>query len=516
MTRRFDPIILWQIAVGVLLLAGWEFVGRVSGGTWTSRPSLIAAKLAVWFQGSIYPDIATTLTEVVTGLVAGTLLGVLAGLLLGRSPITAGILRPIVVAFYSVPLIALAPLFIMFFGLDMLPKIVLVTIVVFFLLFFNTFAGASSVDRELIAQVQLMGSTRREKFQKVVAPASMAWIIGGIRTALPYALVAATTGEMLAARRGLGFLLSDAASQFDMTSLYAALFILMLLGLGGRRDRHLGRAAHAAVASCRGVTSPRRSVWPASARRFVTRDREVEALQPIDLTIQDHEFVALVGPSGCGKSTILNLIAGLLQPNSGVVSYDGVAVGGLNRAVGYMTQKDTLLPWRTAADNIRIALELKCRAVPRAEAEARVAQMIGLVGLSGFERHYPAELSGGMRKRVALARTLIYEPETLLMDEPFGALDAQLKLLMLDQLQELTRQRHMTVVFVTHDLGEAITLADRVVVFSARPGRIRTIRTVDMPRPRDVFRIRFTEDFSHLHEALWDELKDEVTRGTDV
>jgi NitT/TauT family transport system ATP-binding protein len=251
-------------------------------------------------------------------------------------------------------------------------------------------------------------------------------------------------------------------------------------------------------------------------KRFNTRDREIEALQPIDLAIHDHEFVALVGPSGCGKSTILNLIAGLLQPSGGVVSYDGVAVSELNRQVGYMTQKDTLLPWRTAADNIRIALELKHRAVPRAEANARVARMINLVGLTGFERHYPAELSGGMRKRVGLARTLIYEPETLLMDEPFGALDAQLKLLMLDQLQELTRQRRMTVVFVTHDLGEAITLADRVVVFSARPGRIRTIRSVDLPRPRDVFRIRFTEDFSHLHEALWDELKDEVARGTDV
>jgi NitT/TauT family transport system ATP-binding protein len=181
-----------------------------------------------------------------------------------------------------------------------------------------------------------------------------------------------------------------------------------------------------------------------------------------------------------------------------------------------MTQKDTLLPWRTAADNVRIALELKCRAVKRAEADARTAQMLALVGLTGFEKHYPAELSGGMRKRVALARTLIYQPETLLMDEPFGALDAQLKLLMLDQLQELTRQRRMTVVFVTHDLGEAITLADRVVVFSARPGRIRAIRDVRLPRPRDVFRIRFTEDFAHLHEQLWDELKDEVTRGTDV
>jgi NitT/TauT family transport system permease protein len=250
MKRRFDPIVLWQITVGVLLIGGWEAVGRISGGMWTSRPSLIAMKLADWLQGSIYAHAATTLTEVVTGLLVGSLLGVLAGLLLGRSPIAAGILRPIVVAFYSIPLIALAPLFIMFFGLDMLPKIVLTGIVVFFLLFFNTFAGASSVDHDLIAQVQLMGSTRRELFQKVVAPACMAWIIGGIKTALPYALVAATTGEMLAARRGLGFLLSDAASQFNMTSLYAALFILMLLGLATSEaatwgERHLLRWRHA-------------------------------------------------------------------------------------------------------------------------------------------------------------------------------------------------------------------------------------------------------------------------------
>lgn len=231
MRQRIDYTIVWQIVVGVALLAGWEAIGRISGGVWTSRPSLIAVKLAEWLQGKLYIHLATTVTEVVVGLVTGSAMGVLAGLLLGRSPVASGILRPIVVAFYSVPLVAMAPLFIMFFGLDMTPKIILVTLVVFFLLFFNTFAGASSVDRDLVAQIELMGSTRREKFQKVVAPACMAWIIGGIRTALPYALVAATTGEMLAARRGVGFLLSDAASQFDMTSLYAALFVLMVLGL---------------------------------------------------------------------------------------------------------------------------------------------------------------------------------------------------------------------------------------------------------------------------------------------
>ncbi len=253
-----------------------------------------------------------------------------------------------------------------------------------------------------------------------------------------------------------------------------------------------------------------------TGKRFVIRGKEIRALQPVDLEVRREEFVALVGPSGCGKSTILNLVSGLLQPSEGQVFYDGAPLAGLNRRVGYMTQKDTLLPWRNAADNIRISLELKCRSTPRREAAERVAQMIELVGLKGFENHYPAELSGGMRKRVALARTLIYEPETLLMDEPFGALDAQLKLVMLDQLQRLTRLRRMTVIFVTHDLGEAIMLADRVVVFSGRPGRIRTIRDIPLPRPRDIFKVRFTEQFARLHEELWDELKDEVVHGVDL
>jgi NitT/TauT family transport system ATP-binding protein len=251
-------------------------------------------------------------------------------------------------------------------------------------------------------------------------------------------------------------------------------------------------------------------------KRFFVRGRQIDALQPIDLEVRPKEFIALVGPSGCGKSTILNLVAGLMKPNEGRVFYDDQPVTGINRRVGYMTQKDTLLPWRNTIDNIRVPLELKCRSMPRSEAEDKVAQMIDLVGLKGFEHHYPSELSGGMRKRAALARTLIYEPETLLMDEPFGALDAQLKLLMLHELQHLTRLRRMTVVFVTHDLGEAISLADRVVVFSARPGRIRKVREVTLPKPRDVFKVRFTEAFAHLYEELWDELKDEVRKGTDV
>ncbi len=251
-------------------------------------------------------------------------------------------------------------------------------------------------------------------------------------------------------------------------------------------------------------------------KRFSTRGEEVHALGPASLSIKSQEFVALVGPSGCGKSTVLNLVAGLLRPSRGAVSYNGNGVNGLNRLVGYMTQRDTLLPWRNVVENIGIALELRCRDVPAKERAERIAQLIEQVGLRGFERHYPAELSGGMRKRVALARTLIYEPETLLMDEPFGALDAQLKLLMQGQLQALTTQRRITVIFVTHDLGEAIAMADRVVVFTGRPGCIRAVRDVPLERPRDVFNIRFSQAFARLHEELWNELKDEVRRGTDI
>ncbi|MEA2876035.1 MAG: sulfonate transport system ATP-binding protein [Hyphomicrobiales bacterium] len=274
-------------------------------------------------------------------------------------------------------------------------------------------------------------------------------------------------------------------------------------------------AAARAVAAAAGTPVAKIRLLRAE-KTFQVRGQGIEAVHPTDLDIRPHEFIALVGPSGCGKSTILNMIAGLMRPTAGEVLYDDQPVSGPNRRVGYMTQKDTLLPWRTTRDNIRIALELKSHATPRAEADERVRQMIELVGLTGFENHTPAELSGGMRKRAAMARTLIYEPETLLMDEPFGALDSQLKLLMLDQLQSLTQHRHMSVVFVTHDLGEAITLSDRIVVMSARPGRIRAIHDVKLERPRDVFKVRFTPAFSEQHERLWDELKDDIIKGTDV
>jgi NitT/TauT family transport system ATP-binding protein len=243
-------------------------------------------------------------------------------------------------------------------------------------------------------------------------------------------------------------------------------------------------------------------------RRFRSRSGTVVACEDVNLSVRRGEFMAIVGPSGCGKSTLLNMAAGLMAPSTGQVFYDGRPVPAPNTNVGYLTQRDTLLPWRTVEDNVAIALEL--RGQSRADRLRNAHEWLDRVGLTGFEKSFPAQLSGGMRRRVALARTLAYEPETILMDEPFGALDAQLRMVMHEELLKLWTGTRKTVIFVTHDLAEALTLADRIAVFSARPGRIRSIEVVDLPRPRDVFRIRFDPHFGELHDRLWSYLEASV------
>lgn len=249
-------------------------------------------------------------------------------------------------------------------------------------------------------------------------------------------------------------------------------------------------------------------------KRYVGRGREVVALDHVSLSIEDGEFVAFVGPSGCGKSTLLNMIAGIIPMTSGTILHEGQAVTAINRRVGYLTQADSVLPWRTVEQNVGLPLEY--RGVPAAQRRARIEEMLALVDLKGFGKAFPKELSGGMRKRVALAQMLAYEPETLLMDEPFGALDAQLKLVMQQQLLRIWQERKKTIVFVTHDLAEAIALASRVVVFSGRPGKIKYIETIDIPYPRDVFKVRFLPAFEAAYDNLWRELSPEIAKGEDL
>jgi len=236
------------------------------------------------------------------------------------------------------------------------------------------------------------------------------------------------------------------------------------------------------------------------------------AVKDVNLAVADGEFVSVVGPTGCGKSTLLNVAAGLLKPSSGTLRVFGDPLAGVNRKAGYMFQSEALMPWRTALANVTAGLEF--RGVERAEARRRGEEWLERVGLAGFGDRYPHQLSGGMRKRTSLAQMLILDPQILLMDEPFSALDIQTRQLMENELLELWSADRKSVIFITHDLEEAISLSDRVVVLSAGPAThpIGDF-VIDLPRPRDVQEIRLSPRFIELHDRIWHSMKEEVLKG---
>jgi NitT/TauT family transport system ATP-binding protein len=234
-----------------------------------------------------------------------------------------------------------------------------------------------------------------------------------------------------------------------------------------------------------------------------------QAVSNVSFAVARGEFLSVVGPTGCGKSTLLHVAAGLLQPSSGAVLVGGERLSGINRRAGYLFQADALMPWRSARENVETGLRFA--GVDRAEARERADAWLGRVGLSGFDDCYPHQLSGGMRKRVALAQVLILEPQILLMDEPFAALDVQTRQLMGNELLDLWSADRRSAVFITHDLEEAIALSDRVLLLSAGPGTqvIGEFR-IDLPRPRDAAEIRLTPRFLALHGQIWRALRSEV------
>ena len=242
---------------------------------------------------------------------------------------------------------------------------------------------------------------------------------------------------------------------------------------------------------------------------FKSKDREpVTALRDFNLEVGKGEFVSIVGPSGCGKSTFLNLLLGLIKPDSGEMKLDGAPIAGPGQERAMVFQEFGLLPWRTVRANVELGLELKGISSP--ERSQRATELIKLVGLKDFERHYPHELSGGMKQRVGLARALATEPQVLLMDEPFAALDAQTRDLMQTELLEIWERTKKTVLFVTHSIEEAAYLSDRVIVMTARPGRAKGTLKIQLPRPRD-YEMRLTPEFNEIKSRIWDVLKEELT-----
>ena len=234
----------------------------------------------------------------------------------------------------------------------------------------------------------------------------------------------------------------------------------------------------------------------------------VMALSDVSLPVMPGEFVSIVGPSGCGKSTLLNLCSGLTMADAGTTHFQGEPVTGINTRVGYVPQDATLFPWLTVRENV--GLSLKIKQVPRKDREERVRNWISMVGLEGFEGHYPRQLSGGMQKRCSIARTLVYQPDVVLLDEPFGPLDALTRLGLQSELLNIWRRTGTTFVFVTHDLNEAISLSTKIVVMSRRPGRVRAVIPVELEEPRDIYQIAESEGFAKLHGELWEYVRAEL------
>jgi NitT/TauT family transport system ATP-binding protein len=241
--------------------------------------------------------------------------------------------------------------------------------------------------------------------------------------------------------------------------------------------------------------------------RYITKDRSTLAIDNINLTIQDGEFVSIVGPSGCGKSTLLKAVSGLLEPESGEILLDGRVVQDVPSSVGFVFQNDALLPWKTIEDNVRLPLEIKGLSLNNQVAE--VTRLLEMVGLKGFEKYYPQQLSGGMKKRVALARSFAYDPDLYLMDEPFGPLDAQTRVKIGDAFLKIWEKVGKSVLFVTHDIEEAIVLSDRVIVMSKRPGKIKAEFTVNIDRPRPYYDVRFDAHFKELQKEIWNQIAEE-------
>ncbi len=244
-------------------------------------------------------------------------------------------------------------------------------------------------------------------------------------------------------------------------------------------------------------------------RRFVSpTGKSLTALRDFDMTVGRGEFVALVGPTGCGKSTTLNLVTGLARPSSGEVRLFGNPVNGIDRRIGFVFQTDALFPWKSVIDNVMAGPLF--RGKPKAQAEEAAKSWLARVGLTKFLHHYPHQLSGGMRKRVSLAQTFINEPEILLMDEPFSALDVQTRTVMHEELLRLWAERKASVIFVTHDLEEAVALADRVYVLTAGPATVKSVYSIDLPRPRVVSEIRYEPAFIQYCKTIWEDLREEV------
>ena len=455
--------------------------------------------------------------RILIGFSLAAVVAVPLGLVMGRFKLIHEIVFPVAEVLRPIPAIAWVPMAIMLWPTNEQSIVFITFLGSFFPILVNTLHGMSLVDPVLVRAAQCLGARERSIFREVYFPASLPHIFTGLTVGMGVAWVSLIAAEMISGQYGIGYFTWEAYSLVQYADIALGMIASACLGFGSSL---LIRGAGRLVMPWR-IEHERRSTGrctPAQgqievknfALSYETIEGSVEAVSNTQIHVNPGEFVSIVGPSGCGKSTLLNAVAGFLKPTTGTVTVDGEAVNGPSAERGMVFQQYSLFPWKTVRENVEFGL--KMRGMPRAQRERAARTLLGLAGLEAFEKHYPERLSGGMKQRVGIVRALATGPKVLLLDEPFGALDAQTRVIMQQILTNIWQRLKISVLFVTHDIDEAIFLSDRVYCMTARPGSIKAEIAIPLERPRQQS-MMMSSEFLALRRGLMSLIREESLKA---
>src|ERR1700687_4211910 len=462
-----------RVAIVVALFAAWELLSRTGMVNPRLLPSASDTLATLWEllqRASVRNDLAVTASEVLIAFILAVPCGTLIGFLIAENRYFAEVAKPLLFFAFSIPKSIFLPMFILVFGVGFSQKVGFGVFSTIFIVIMSTAPAGGSVKVDPLPVALSYGATPLQTALRVYLPSMLPVLLEALRISMIFNLTGVILAEMYASRDGIGHQIATWGENFQMKQLLA----------GAIKVSNVSQV-------------------------FKTSTQDVMALSDISLEVKPGRFVVLVGPSGCGKSTLLMMMAGLRQQTSGTILINDAPIPQRDPdRVGVVFQEPSLFPWLTAEENVEFPLAL--RGVAKSERRAKAEDALKLVGLEGFGKRHPHELSGGMKQRVSIARGLVQDPPVVLMDEPFAALDEQTRMTMGDELLRIWAATGKTVVFVTHSLTEAVYLADEVVVMSARPGRIVDHLTISLPRPR-TYEMLSGETFGTLRDRIWRHIK---------
>ena len=474
----------------IIALLIWQFVSSSDAGAVIASPAdVFKSFIKEITNGKLLHHIAISLFRVLSGFALAFIVSIPIAFLMGWYQPIQLLIEPIIQFLRNIPALAYIPLVVVAQGVGESAKITVIFISTFLVMIITVYQGVKEVDSTLIKAARVLGAKDKDIFLKVVIPASVPYILVGMRLGLGASLTTLIAAELTGSNAGLGQMIQEASLYFRMDIVMLGIILIGITGL----------VLNLIVS----IIENRVTVWQEISnvsKIYKGTNKDVHALDNVNLDIYKNEFVCVIGSSGCGKSTLLNILAGLDIPNSGTIEIDGKAIEGTGVDRGVVFQQYALFPWLTVAKNVAFGLELQKKS--KDEINKIVDHYLKAVGLIDFKNSYPKELSGGMKQRVAIARAYAVNPNILLMDEPFGALDAQTRAQLQTELLNTWDNEKKTCFFITHDVDEAVFLAQRVVIMSPRPGRIKAIVEVPISYPR-VPETKLSKEFNDIKKELW-------------